>query len=72
MPETLGGKQWAPSPSRRPGPEAAHPLEAHVKAPKSHKAVATDVGQDREGKKSVTGAGGWLGLECGLTVRFPW
>lgn len=52
-------------------PDATRLLEVHVKTPEiaqqwQHK----DEGQSSKGKASVTtGAGGWLGTECGRTVR---
>lgn len=41
-------------------PDAAHPLEAQVKAPKVKVVATGDQGQDREAKVSVTGLeAGW-------------
>lgn len=55
---------------QQPGPNATQPLEVHVQAPEvAQQWQQDDQGQSRKGKASVTGAGGWLGTECGLTVR---
>lgn len=55
-------------------PDAAHLLEAQVKAPKVKVVATEDQGQNREGKVSVTGLeAGWdwnVGRESGENVAF--
>lgn len=68
IPETLAGKQKVPLPEpQRPVPDATHPLESHVKAPKvTQWWQQNDQGQGREGRcdwgRRLAGKGMWADL----------